>query len=276
MIIFFADDARQNNTARRGMYSLIGIGGFSVKAGSLRSLEKAIDVLCEDAGFPPKEEFKWSPSRDHWMRDNLIGSDRSAFFHSVLSALREHDAVVTIVVSDTNCHTATRAATHEIDVTNMFLERAHIQLTQADNDGLVIVERPGGGRREEDKFLASCVDLLVKGTEYVRPDRFAINVLSGASHFMRCLQAADVITSSSLAFISGETNFSPPIFDAIKPMLDTNNQGYVGGTGLKLHPDTRYLNLYYWLLGDDTYVRGNAGQSLPIRGSQYYEDNGMP
>ena len=33
-----------------------------------------------DAGFPPNEEFKWSPRRDMWMHQNLVAERRQVFF----------------------------------------------------------------------------------------------------------------------------------------------------------------------------------------------------
>jgi hypothetical protein len=38
----------------------------------------------------------------------------------------------------------------------------------------------------------------------------------------------------------------------------------IGGSGLKLHPDLCYLNLYHWLLGDSYYRRGGGGHTLPM------------
>ena len=35
-------------------------------------------------------------------------------------------------------------------------------------------------------------------------------------------------------------------------------------------PDTLYVNLYHWLLGDTEHVKGGFVQALPIKGRQYY------
>ena len=37
----------------------------------------------------------------------------------------------------------------------------------------------------------------------------------------------------------------------------------IGGVGLKIHPDLRYANLYYWLVGDDVIFKGWNGFPLP-------------
>ena len=276
MYFFFADDARQIHPTRDRMQALVGIGGFSVQADKLRPLEIALETICTDAGFPSGEEFKWSPPKNRWMRENLVGETRLKFFLRVVETLAAHQVVMTLVASDTDCATATDAGSHELDVTQMYLERAHIQLKHAGTEGIVIVDRPGGGSRDEQKFLISCVEFVEKGSNYVRPDRFAVNVLCGSSSLIRCLQAADLVASCGLARIGGETNFSPPVFDAMKPLLHKNRWGYRGGSGLKLHPDGKFRNLYYWLLGEKEYVRGNTGTTIPAPELPYKDDDGTP
>ncbi len=276
MRLFFADDSRQSAPTRAGLSRLVGIGGFSVDVSKLRSLEMALETLAREAGFPRNEEFKWSPGRQQWMRANLVEGARQAFFRAVLGALRAHEAVVTVVASTTDCATATRTNTHESDVTQMFLERVHIELTHRGTDGVVIVERPGGGRTDEEGFLLSCATMLQDGTAFVRHDRLALNVLASSSRYVRCLQAADVVSSACLAFIAGETNYSPPIFEEVKPLFHRNSWGLVGGTGLKLHPDGRLRNLYFWLLGDREYARENTGIGLPVAGRPFATNDGLP
>jgi len=258
------------------MSSLVGIGGFSVETDRVGSLERSLDQLAVNAGFPAREEFKWSPSRKQWMFDNLVGDHRLNFFRSVLACVQAHGAVVTVVASDTDCAPASTAATHEVDVTTLFIERAHLQLHNLSCEGVLIVERPGGGRSQEDSFLLACASLLEEGTTYVRPDSFALPVLAGSCKFLRCLQAADVVASASLACISGEYTYSPPVFEIIKPILHRGPQGLVGGCGLKLHPDGRFVNLYYWLLGETRYERYKQEPlPLPSASHPYAKDAGL-
>jgi hypothetical protein len=65
------------------------------------------------------------------------------------------------------------------------------------------------------------------------------------------------------------------IFDKIKPLLRKHTHGVSGGTGLKLHPDGRLRNLYYWLLDEDVYVRGNSGVTIPKSNLPYDTENGI-
>jgi hypothetical protein len=109
------------------------------------------------------------------------------------------------------------------------------------------VDRPTGGRADENRFLKSCLETLSTGTAYKDFDRIAINVVSTPSNLVRCLQLADLVTSCSIAYLAGEGTWSPPLFqECIRPILTRRER--VNGIGLKLHPGMCFENLYYWIL----------------------------
>src|SRR6187549_1702301 len=85
--LYFADDSRQNNPTRPGMSSLVAIGGISVPAEHVRPLNDELEALCVEVGFPPAEEFKWSPRKDQWMRSGLVDKARESFLLRVLELL---------------------------------------------------------------------------------------------------------------------------------------------------------------------------------------------
>jgi hypothetical protein len=60
------------------------------------------------------------------------------------------------------------------------------------------------------------------------------------------------------------------------PSLLREEGGQIGGVGLKIQPDRRYMNLYHWLLGDDYYRRGNSGVGLPRPNFIYAESPDVP
>jgi hypothetical protein len=113
-----------------------------------------------------------------------------------------------------------------------------------------------------------CLETLQAGTNYVLPDRIAINVVSTPSKLVRLLQLADVVTSCTTAMVSGENNFAPLIFPEVRKLM-VSSLGRVGGYGLKIHPDVRYRNLYHWLVGDTHFVRGWMGGPMPMPLSSY-------
>jgi hypothetical protein len=271
MDLFYVDDAQQKKPTRTGMGILVAIGGLYVPEQSIQQLEVEIEALCTEYGFPLNEIFKWSPGRELWMHKNLVGKKRQDFFRDVLCLAKDDGATATVVIEDTTYGTATGAASPEIDIIQLFLERAHNQLAAKQCNGMVIVSQPSGDRKSENKFLASCVETLKCGTDYVKPDRI-ITVLSSPPRFIRLLQVADIITSCSTAFVSGEGSFSPPVFGMIKPML-ASEMGRIGGIGLKMHPDFKYVNLYYWLVGDSHFWKSGVGLPLPLVGYPYSSDS---
>jgi hypothetical protein len=276
MRFFFADDARQANPSREGMGPLVAIGGFSISGKRVRDTEQAIDELCRQSGFPPREEFKWSPGRELWMHDALVEKSRREFFLNLLQVLETNKAEAIVVVEDSSRGTAIQASPNaEIDATRLFLERVGSELNRKGSDGVVIVDRPSGERSREDAFLSDCLEMIQSGTDYVTPERVALNVLSTPSRLVRLVQAADVITSCSLAHIAGESTYSPRIFEAIKPLL-CSDYDRIGGVGFKIQPDFLYANLYHWVLGDEYFVRYQMGTPLPFKSRPYPEDPDAP
>lgn len=274
--VFFADDSKQDNPSRDGMGPLVAVGAIYVPGDKVKSLEDNLEEICKQYGFPSdpvKGEFKWSPGRKLWMHDNLTGKDRENFFLEAINQLKECESKVTIVIADKNAKYANPNANNSFeDVTFMLLERIETQLNYVENTGIIVTDRPSGGRSDEDKFLQSCLETITSGTKFVKPQRIAVNVLSSPSKLIRCLQIADVITSASLAFISGEDQYSPKIFAAIKPLLNSKD-GRIGGIGIKIHPDYKYRNLYYWLLGDNDYYDYNKANKIQLPESDRAYEN---
>lgn len=270
MEFFFLDDTRQNSPSRNGMGPLVAVGGVRILGTEVGALEKAIDSLClQNYGFPPGEEFKWSPGRELWMRKNLVNPQRMEFFLEVLELIETAQGAVTVVIEDTNFARATDAETPEMDVTRMFLERASSQCRANPAEGLVITDRAGSRHTEEDKFLRGCLEILQSTTGYVRPDSIALNVVSTPSKFIRLIQAADLVTGCTVAAVGGEERYTPPIMGKLKTLFH-RELGRVGGVGVKIHPDYKYGNLYHWVLGDRDFVRFNTGWPLPRDDYPYY------
>lgn len=273
--VFFTDDSRQQNPSRPGMTSLVATGAIRALSDRVRDINLGLDNACREAGFPSGEEFKWSPGRELWMHSNLVGNERRAFFSCVSEILQKNSIVVVVVIEDVSYARATNAASHEMDATTLLIERLEHQCIRSGLDALIIADRPGGHRRDEDKFLSQCLETLQSGTDYVTPTHIIHNVVSTPSKLSRLIQAADFVTGCTLAYVSGENVHSPPIFSSIQPLLDSEG-GRIGGVGLKLHPDLRFVNLYHWLVGDTYYRRGGTGHPLPMASLPYYTDQRIP
>ena len=89
-----------------------------------------------------------------------------------------------------------------------------------------------------------------------------MNVLTTPSHLVRHLQLADLITGITTAMVCGQYDYSRSLFPFVKPLLITNNQSTIAGTGLKIHPDKELLNIYHWVLGETLFHRGGGARSF--------------
>jgi hypothetical protein len=158
MKLFFLDDARHRTCKRPEMPSLVAVGGIVVDATVARRLDKSITALCERYEFPDRVPFKWSPDSDHWMRDNLNDERRARFFTEVLDLAEKSGALAQVAISDPTKRPANPDTASEMDVLLMALERFNIDLLKGQDNGLVIVARPQGGPKADDKFLDECVD----------------------------------------------------------------------------------------------------------------------
>lgn len=241
--LFAIDDSAQPNPTRDGMGPLVAVGGLHAAGDKVRELETALDALCLEVGFPPGEEFKW-PGKKSWMRTELVSTARADFFLRALAIAREVGATAIVTMEDTSKRLAsTKSQTHEDDVTMLFLERAHSHVS-AGEQALVVFDSPGGNRKADLEFLASCMDTMRLGTAYTKLDRLAL-ALSTDSKLSRLVQLADVVTACSTGFVAGEHKWSPSIFkNGVLPLL-REELGRKGGCGLKIHPDARYGNLYH-------------------------------
>jgi hypothetical protein len=91
---------------------------------SLQRREAFTTILTAFAhyGFPEGEVFKWSPAKDHWMRDNLVGDWRTQFFSAVLEAAHQHGARAVVAMVEPNWGRAV-AKTPPMDAMTLALER---------------------------------------------------------------------------------------------------------------------------------------------------------
>lgn len=105
------------------MGPLVAAGGVVVDADAVGGLETVLNKLCQIYGFPPGEEFKWSPNPKSWMHGNLVADQREQFFAEVLDEARAADVTAVVAIEDRDRQVATRKPTHELDVVAVCLER---------------------------------------------------------------------------------------------------------------------------------------------------------
>lgn len=251
------------------MGALIGVGGVIVPANNLRDLNREIEKECQTAGFPQGQMFKWSPSRSDWIREGLVGNKRTEFFCRILKLCHGHDAQAVVAACDVTKRTATKqASSYEMDAYLLALERFHNSLN--DSAGYVVVAKPSGGSKSENKMLAECVEHNRCGTDYVQFDKLAQNPSIVPSVNSRLLQASDLVVSTTTAMLAGNVDYAQDIFgDFVRPMLLEDWRGLKGNTGLKLHPSILYENVYHWLLEENCVASGSRGIPIPKESKPY-------
>lgn len=256
------------------MSALVAVGGIALASDAIQSAGAQLDAHCREVGFPDRQEFKWSPGRKLWMRDNLVGSARREFFSQVSKILAAQGATAFAVVIECDAKAMHSGTEPEMDALLTLLERFHSWLP-AGEEGVVVVDTPSGDRSDEHGFLQNCVERLATGTPYVDFDQLALPVLSAPSRMVRLLQCADLITSCLAALIAGEENHAPITAGELLPLV-RREYGRVGGVGIKIHPDYKYANLYHWLFGDEHLGPAHGGAPLPLSSRKYSKDPKRP
>ena len=271
MHIFFADDSTQIGR-RDAMGSVMAFGGILVPCEQIRPLTDTINGIATNYGIPDGTEIKWSPPRTNWIHSNLIGDNRENCYCEIMDATSAHGAKAVIVAWDTGRTTIQGDRAFE-RCFHFAFERVTIYLENIDDQCVFVADRPGGGAAQEDAFLADFLTRCEQGTEYVPPTRVVMNALTTPSHMVRQLQVADLVTSVTTAMVTGGYRYASPVFEHIKPMLIRSTLGSIGGTGLKLFPDSLF-NLYHHILGESSYQRYTTATSLvlPNKDLPYYLD----
>jgi hypothetical protein len=162
------------------------------------------------------------------------------------------------------------------EILKWLYERISMHLSDRNDIGIVIADKPGGGAKQDSRWLADTLKLTNDGTEYVTPDRIVMPIVTAASHHVPHLQLADLVVAATTAAVAGH-----PHGLALGPLLlqlaHKNKWDLAGGAGIVLWPSPQLANLLYWAFGEKTYakVAMNSGWTLPWRDWPYATDNGL-
>jgi len=268
MEVFFADDSQQS-ARREGIGKLVAFGGIFLDESTLRPLHASIDEIAASYGIPKGEELKWSPKNNSWIYKNLIGEARKSCYSQVLQKARDLKARAMVVVWDTG-RTGHKPEDALEKCMHYAFERIEMHLDDRKSAGIIVADKPGGGKDQEEDLLSEFLERVQSGTEYVVPKNVSLNVLTSPSHLVRQLQLADLVVGITTAMVEGQYDYAQPLFEIIRPMFIQNYYGFSGGAGLKLCPDD-LINIYHWVLKEDVYckVAKSSGISLPKSGAAY-------
>lgn len=271
MELFFADDSTQKGV-REGMGTLVAFGGALFPEEAVRPFATSVNAVAESFGVPPGDEIKWSPKKGSWIYENLKGNARSECYSQILRVAQSLGVQALVVVWDTGRTTLQSERAFEKCLDFAF-ERLSVNLSKRKEQAIIVADRPGGGKRQEEGLLQNFLDRVESGTEYGVPDWCSLNILTTPSKLLRQLQLADLITGITTAMVAGQYKYAKPLFGEVKSMLIQNHVGTIGGTGLKLFPDALW-NLYRWVLGEEHFwkVGRNIGVPLPFDNLPYITD----
>lgn len=273
MQFFFADDSTQKS-CREGMGKIVAFGGVLVDSKNLRRLSQNIDEIATRHGIPSGEEIKWSPRKGTWIYENLKDEARLSCYRSILEAANSAGCKAVIAICDYEMRNLKPEWGFERCVTYA-LERVSTYLAQTSEESVIIADRPSGGHKEADDFLAAFSDHLASERNHMLDKTFAMTMLTAPSDMVRHLQLADLVVSVTAAMFAGQTKWASRYFDLVRSTLLSNTLGYIGGTGVKVYPD-ELTNLYYWVLGEKEFskVGKNAAWPLPMPNYCFHATDG--
>lgn len=280
MDVIYVDDSVQPDPLRRGMGELVGIGGVMVPEEAIAPYAAELTDIRKRLGIPDGEEIKWKPNRGTFLASaggELVGKLRREMLEAA-AALGIKSAVV---VWDRG-----RVPWEKPEVAREILgylyERIRWHLSSHERLGIIVADEPGGGPKDEKKWLAETLGLTTNGTRYATPDRVVMPIVTAPSHHVPHLQLADLVTAATTAAIAGRPK-GIRLAPQLKVVARTNSHGMVGGAGVVVWPPD--LNdLYYWVFGDEIYVKGGTGHPLgpaaadPVfatPGRPYIDDDGL-
>jgi hypothetical protein len=256
--MIYVDDSGQRKPRRKHLGELVAIGGVLVPEPAVAGYAAALQQIRQDLAVPDGEEIKWKPARGTFLASaggELIGELR----RRMLTEAAAQNIRSAVVVWDRG-HVDWENHRVGPEILKYLYERITMFLEEQRDIGIVVADEPGGGPKAEKEWLAATLGLTTGGTRYAPPDRVVSPILTAPSHHVPHLQLADLVTAATTAAVAGMPS-GLDLVPQLKGLARTNARGYIGGAGLVLWPQQIY-DLYYWVLGEDTYVRGSTGHPL--------------
>jgi len=231
MNILFIDDTEQLNK------QYVGIGGVIFNDGCLKNLLSLFEQKKALHGIPTEEEIKWSPSKNSWIRKNLVDDKRTSAYSNILSLVKAFDGKIIVAVVKRDGLEQSSLIEAKWKCIEFVTERFQFYLQDhEDKEGLIIADFPGSGK-EERKLLQDYYWLLEKGTKYVRPVNIVMNLITTESHLNPALQVADLVVGITTAMCTPRRDYALPYWEIVKRNLHRNKNGEIMGCGLKVFPN---------------------------------------
>lgn len=276
MRLVFVDDSEQKSPRRRELGSLLGLGAVIVPEDEVADYSSDLTAIRTDLSIPPGEEIKWKPSKGSFLA-TAGGELASTLRRRMLEAAIAHEIRTAVVIIDHGKAYKNRPKS-EVgrELLKWLYERVSMHLDGHDDNAIVIADKPGGGSAQESRWLAQTLVLTNDGTEYIKPGRIIMPIVTAPSHHVPLLQLADLVVAATTAAVAGHPQ-ACALGHLLLQIAHKNTHGLAGGAGIVLWPAPDLTNLLYHAFGETAYakVAMNAGWTLPWKEWPYAMDDGL-
>lgn len=185
MRLAYVDDSEQPSPLRRGLGPLLALGAAIVPENQIAGYASDLATIKTDLAIPPGEEIKWKPPKNSFLA-GAGGELVSTLRQRMLEAAADRQIHTAVVIIDHGKQYTNRSKS-EVgrEILKWLYERISMHLGDHDDVGIVIADKPGGGSKEDSRWLADTLQLTNDGTEYVTPDRIVMPIVTAASHLFR-------------------------------------------------------------------------------------------
>src|SRR5262249_2008887 len=144
---------------RAGLGHLLAFAAAIFPEESLTPFAADLSGIVAELGIPPGEEIKWNPPRGSFLKA-AGGHLVKALRRPLLEADVDHQVrTVTVIIDHNAAYTRLSQAEAGKVILKWLYERVSMHLGDHDDVGIMIADKPGGGAKEEKRWLADTLEL---------------------------------------------------------------------------------------------------------------------
>jgi len=274
MRLAFLDDSQQAEPPRQGLGRLLALGAVIVPQEHVAGYAADLVSIRARYGIPSGEEIKWKAPKGSFLASagaDLITSLRSSMLEA---AIERRIRTVVVMVDHAAAYTSYTEAEVGREILRWLYERVSMHLADHDDIGIMIADKPGGGHKEDSRWLAETLQLTSDGTEYVTPGRIVLPIVTAHSHHLPHLHLADLVVAATTAAVAGRQS-GLSLGPLLAKLMQRHNLGDANGAGIVLWP--RRYNLLYHAFGETSVSlpSQNTGVILPCPEWSYADNDGL-